>query len=57
MKLEKLYENIIEYMEEWKFIEKVSEDKLIIYPAVGKIIGRYRKVKKGVNDEQSLENE
>lgn len=57
MKLEKLYENIVEYMEEWKFIEGVSEDKLIIYPAVGKIIGRYRKVKKGVNDEQSLENE
>ena len=51
MKLEKLYENIIEYMEEWKFIEKVSEDKLIIYPAVGKVIGKYRKVKKGVNDE------
>lgn len=57
MKLEKLYENIVEYMEEWKFIEGVSEDKLIVCPAVGKIIGRYRKVKKGVNDEQSLENE
>ena len=51
MKIEKLYENIIEYMEEWKFIERVSEDKLIIYPAVGKVIGKYRKVKKGVNDE------
>ncbi len=57
MKLEKLYENIVEYMEEWKFIEGVSEDKLIVCPAVGKIIGRYKKVKKGVNDEQSLENE
>ena len=51
MKIEKLYENIIEYMEEWKFIERVSEDKLIIYPAVGKVIGKYRKVKKGVNNE------
>ena len=51
MKLEKLYENIVEYMEEWKFIEGVSEDKLIVCPAVGKVIGKYRKVKKGVNDE------
>ena len=25
MKLEKLYENIVEYMEEWKFIEGVLE--------------------------------
>lgn len=52
MKIEKIYENIIEYMEEWKFGEKINDEQIVIYPAVGKVIGRYRKsIRGGINEE------
>lgn len=45
MKLEKIAENIIEYMRDWKIAEK-KEEQIILYPAVGKVVGKYKKVQK-----------
>lgn len=38
---DKLFENIMEYMENWLFTER-KEKEIIIYPGVGKIIGIYK---------------
>lgn len=50
MQEEKLLDIVIQYMEEWRFIQK-QEDRIILYPAVGKFVGRYPKgvKQKGVN--------
>ena len=42
---EKLFTNIIEYMEEWMFLKK-EQEKIIIYPGIGKIIGIYKNTNK-----------
>lgn len=42
---EKLFVNIIEYMEEWMFLKK-EQEKIIIYPGIGKIIGMYKNTNK-----------
>lgn len=43
MKLEKIFENIIGYMRDWKIAEE-KEEKIILYPAVGKVVGKYKRV-------------
>lgn len=43
MKLEKIFENIIGYMRDWKMAEE-KEEKIILYPAVGKVVGKYKRV-------------
>lgn len=42
---EKLFANVTEYMEEWIFLKK-EQDKIIIYPGIGKIIGIYKSTNK-----------
>lgn len=42
---EKLFANVTEYMEEWIFLKK-EQDKIIIYPGIGKIIGMYKSTNK-----------
>lgn len=40
MNLDKLVEEIILYMENWMLLSK-SEEGMVLYPAIGKIVGRY----------------
>ena len=52
MKTEKIFDNIIEYMEEWMLVQ-VEKDDIIIYPAVGKITGIYSKKLKSAKGERN----
>ena len=41
MNEEKLFVNILEYMESWLFAERKNE-KILIYPGIAKIVGMYK---------------
>lgn len=49
MKKEKIAENIKKYMESWMLLRK-EEEKIVILPAVGRIIGRYSRRRKNGNE-------
>lgn len=42
MSLEKTFEQLLEFMREWQLLE-IIEDKIKLYPAIGKYTGYYRR--------------
>lgn len=47
---DKIYKNVVKYMEEWLFIQQ-DKDRIILFPSIGKITGRYRTTNKIIGEE------